>query len=120
MLNRQAHTDRNETEVFTTLESNVRSYARSFPAIFTRAKGTELIDTHGKRYLDFLAGAGSLNYGHNNPVMKSALVDYIMGDGITHGLDMSTVAKRELLETFEDKILKPRGLDYKVQFPGPT
>ena len=66
MLKMTPTTDRNETEVFTTLESNVRSYARSFRAVFTRAKGTELIDAHGKRYLDFLAGAGSLNYGHNN------------------------------------------------------
>ena len=66
------------------------------------------------------AGAGALNYGHNNPVLKSALVDYIMNDGITHGLDMSTVAKREFLETFQRNILEPRGLDYKVQFPGPT
>ena len=64
--------------------SNVRSYARSFSAIFTYARGTELRDVHGKRYLDFLAGAGSLNYGHNNAVLKEALVDYIMQDGITH------------------------------------
>ena len=121
MLNRQAHTDRNETEVFTTLESNVRSYARSFPAIFTRAVGTELIDTHGKRYLDFLAGAGSLNYGHNNPVMKSALVDYIMDDGITHSLDLHTTAKERFLTAMHEVILAPRGLgDYVMQFVGPT
>jgi len=67
--------DNTETEVFTRLESNVRSYSRSFSAVFTRARGTELFDVHGKRYLDFLAGAGSLNYGHNNPVFKQALVD---------------------------------------------
>src|SRR5690606_10605634 len=36
------------------------------------------------------------------------------------GLDMSTVAKRALLETLRDLVLRPRGLDYKVQFPGPT
>src|ERR1700716_1235462 len=97
-----------ETQVFTTLESNVRSYARSFPAIFTRAVGTELFDTHGKRYLDFLAGAGSLNYGHNNPVLKSALVDYIMDDNITHSLDLHTLAKAKFLTTMHDVILAPR------------
>src|SRR3954470_20854775 len=110
-----------ETEVFTTLESNVRSYARSFPAIFARAVGTELFDKNGKRYLDFLAGAGSLNYGHNNPVMKSALVDYIMGDGMTHSLDLHTPAKEKFLTTMHDVILAPRGLgDYVMQFVGPT
>jgi diaminobutyrate-2-oxoglutarate transaminase len=121
MLNRTTYTDRNETEVFTRLESNVRSYARSFPAIFTRAVGTELFDVHGKRYLDFLAGAGSLNYGHNNPVFKSALVDYIMDDGITHSLDLHTVAKERFLLAMHETILKPRGLgDYVMQFVGPT
>ncbi|AWK72082.1 diaminobutyrate--2-oxoglutarate transaminase [Rhodococcus oxybenzonivorans] len=108
------------TDIFESLESEVRSYSRGWPTVFETASGSWIRDENGKDYLDFFAGAGSLNYGHNNPVLKSALVDYIVGDGITHGLDMSTVAKRELLETFEDKILKPRGLDYKVQFPGPT
>ena len=48
----------NDNEVFARLESNVRSYARSFPALFNYARGTELRDVNGKRYLDFLAGAG--------------------------------------------------------------
>ena len=110
-----------ETAVFERLESNVRSYARSFSAVFTRANGTVLTDVHGNRYLDFLAGAGSLNYGHNNPVFKGALVDYIMDDGITHSLDLHTVAKERFLEAMQDVILKPRGLDnYVMQFVGPT
>jgi len=113
--------DNTETEVFTRLESNVRSYSRSFSAVFTRARGTELFDVHGRRYLDFLAGAGSLNYGHNNPVFKQALVDYIMDDGITHSLDLHTVAKERFLEAMHDIVLKPRGLaDYVMQFTGPT
>ena len=108
------------TSIFENLESEVRSYSRSWPAVFETASGSWLRDEEGKDYLDFFAGAGALNYGHNNPVLKTALVDYIMNDGITHSLDMHTVAKRELLESFERTILEPRGLDYKVQFPGPT
>ena len=109
-----------DTAIFSHLESEVRSYSRGWPAVFEKASGSWLHSEDGKDYLDFFAGAGALNYGHNNPVLKSALVDYIMGDGITHGLDMHTVAKRKLLETFESHVLAPRGLDYKVQFPGPT
>ena len=124
MLDRQTiapRQDSSETEVFTRLESNVRSYSRSFSAVFTRARGTELFDVHGKRYLDFLAGAGSLNYGHNNPVFKQALVEYIMDDGITHSLDLHTVAKERFLEAMHDIVLAPRGLgDYVMQFTGPT
>ena len=37
-----------------------------------------------------------------------------------HALDMYTAPKREFLEFYEEKILKPRGLNYKIQFPGPT
>ncbi|MCW4355259.1 diaminobutyrate--2-oxoglutarate transaminase [Hoyosella sp. YIM 151337] len=106
--------------VIETRESEVRGYCRGWPTTFDTAKGAWITDTSGRKYLDFFAGAGSLNYGHNNPVLKEALVDYISRDGITHGLDMATVAKKEFLETFEDVILTPRALDYKVQFPGPT
>ena len=102
------------------LESEVRGYVRSFPTFFDTAQGNWFVDENGKRYLDFFGGAGALNYGHNDPVMVRALQDYLARGGITHGLDMATVAKREFLETFEELILKPRGLDYKVQFPGPT
>jgi diaminobutyrate-2-oxoglutarate transaminase len=106
--------------VFETLESEVRSYCRSWPAVFDRAQGSYLHDEDGHTYLDFFSGAGSLNYGHNNPVLKRALIDYIERDGITHGLDMATSAKRAFLESFQNVILRPRALPYKVMFPGPT
>lgn len=106
--------------VFETLESEVRSYCRGWPAVFDRAQGARLTDEDGHSYLDFFAGAGSLNYGHNNPVLKRALIDYIERDGITHGLDMATTAKRAFLETFHNVVLRPRDLPYKVMFPGPT
>lgn len=106
--------------IFEQLESNVRSYARSFPVVFDRAEGAALYDAGGRRYIDFLAGAGTLNYGHNNPHCKKALLDYIGADGIAHGLDMHTRAKAEFLESFQQCILGPRGMDYRIQFTGPT
>lgn len=107
-------------DIFESLESDVRSYSRSWPAVFDTAQGSWMRTADGKEYLDFFAGAGALNYGHNHPVLKKALIDYLSRDGVTHGLDMSTVARGEFLERFQETILKPRGLDYKVQFPGPT
>ena len=106
--------------VFEDLESEVRSYCRNWPVVFDTAVGSRLTDADGRSYLDFFAGAGALNYGHNPPALKKPLLEYLARDGITHGLDMYTRAKGEFLHTFEDMILKPRGLDYKVQFPGPT
>lgn len=107
-------------DVFNRRESEVRGYIRAFPAVFTSAKGARLIAEDGTEYIDFFAGAGTLNYGHNNDNFKQALLDYIEADGIVHGLDMATSAKRAFLEAFEQHILEPRGLDYRVQFTGPT
>ena len=102
-------------------ESGVRSYCRSFPVMFKQAQGAELITTEGTRYIDFLAGAGTLNYGHNHPVLKKALIEYIENDGIAHGLDMYSEAKERFLETFNRLILTPRKMqDYLIQFTGPT
>lgn len=79
-----------------------------------------MIDENGRTYIDFLSGAGALNYGHNNPKLKKHLLEYIESDSITHSLDMFTAAKQKFLERFEEVILKPRGLNYKVMFVGPT
>ena len=54
-----------DTDIFESHESEVMSYARSFPVVFDQAKGSYLYDENGKEYIDFLAGAGTLNYGHN-------------------------------------------------------
>ena len=107
-------------EIFDRLESEVRGYIRSFPVELASASGTTIVGADGTHYLDFFAGAGVLNYGHNNPILKRALLDYIERDGITHGLDLATTAKREFMEAFERYVLEPRGLDYKLQFTGPT
>jgi diaminobutyrate-2-oxoglutarate transaminase len=105
---------------FERLESQVRSYCRSTPVVFTRASGAELFDLDDTPYLDFLSGAGSLNYGHNHPVLREALLEYISGYGIAHSLDFYTDAKETFLEAFESNVLRPRDLDYVLQFTGPT
>lgn len=107
-------------DVFSAHESNVRRYGRSFPTVFTRALGATIWDEGGKSYIDFLVGSGALNYGHNNPNILAPAIDYLAGGNILLSLDMHTTAKREFIEVFVDMILKPRGLSYKLQFPGPT
>lgn len=107
-------------DVFNRRESEVRGYVRSFPTVFDRATGSTLVGADGTEYLDFFAGAGVLNYGHNNPLFTRALIEYLERDGIIHGLDMATSAKQAFIEAFERHILEPRGLDHKLQFTGPT
>lgn len=107
-------------DTFALLESEVRYYCRDFPTVFTKAIGCKLFDEQGREYLDFFSGAGTLNYGHNNPRLKRRLIEYLESDSITHSLDMATAVKREFLERFHSLILDPRRLRYKIQFCGPT
>lgn len=106
--------------VFEQYESQVRSYCRSFQKVFHRASGCYLYDQSGEAYLDFLSCAGALNYGHNHPKLKTAVMQYLDEDGIQGSLDLHTQAKKEFIGVFNDKILKPRNLDYKLQFTSPT
>lgn len=107
-------------DIYARRESEARSYCRSFPTSFVKAQGSILTDDTGREYIDFLAGCSSLNYGHNDPDMKAALIDHISDDGVTHGLDMHTAQKESFLTAFEDIILRPRGMDHKVMMVGPT
>ncbi|MGY3439355.1 MULTISPECIES: diaminobutyrate--2-oxoglutarate transaminase [unclassified Marinovum] len=106
--------------IFTRRESEARSYCRGFATTFTGASGSIMKDADGREYIDFLAGCSSLNYGHNDPDMKTALIDHIAGDGVAHGLDLHTNAKADFLNAFETHILEPRGMDHKLMFTGPT
>lgn len=109
-----------DQSIFSRRESEARSYCRSFSELFTTASGSEMYDAKGNRYIDFLAGCSSLNYGHNDPDMKAALIAHISSDGIAHGLDLHTNTKRDFLAAFEKHILEPREMDHRMMFTGPT
>ncbi|KRE25124.1 diaminobutyrate--2-oxoglutarate transaminase [Paenibacillus sp. Soil522] len=116
----QIQDGKDNMKVFNQMESEVRSYCRSFQTVFTTARNAKMWDVNGKSYIDFFAGAGALNYGHNDSRIRTKLIEYLMEDGVTHSLDMATKAKENFLLTFKKTILEPRGLQYKVMFPGPT
>jgi len=109
-----------DLNIFDRMESEVRGYIRSFPVIFSQARGSLMVAENGTEYIDFFSGAGTLNYGHNNPVFKEKLLAYLASDGVVHGLDMATSAKKQFLETVERVLLKPRNWQYTLQFTGPT
>jgi diaminobutyrate-2-oxoglutarate transaminase len=101
-------------------ESSVRSYSRLYRGVFERAQGAYMFDQDGRRYIDFLCGAGALGYGHNDPRIKRSVIAYLNDDGVTSSLDLCTSAKLSFLRKFHEVILQPRGLNYKVQCCGPT
>ena len=116
----QPTADAPDLSTYERMESQVRSYSRNAPRQFVRAEGPWMYDSQGGRYLDFLSGCSTLNYGHNHPILKQALLDYIAADGPAHTLDFHTEAKEAFLREFENTILKPRNLDYRIMFTGPT
>jgi len=107
-------------DVFEQWESQIRGYCRAYPTVFVSASGSRQVDEAGRSYIDFFAGAGVLNFGHNDPEMKRALIAFIEADGVAHSLDMYTSVKRDFVRTFAETILVPRGMNHKLQFTGPT
>lgn len=111
----------NDMSVFEKYESEIRAYCRAVPTVFKSSSNAIMVDENGKEYVDFFAGAGVLNFGHNNSKMKKAIISFIERDGVAHSLDMFTDVKRDFIQTFVDVVLKPRKMDhYKLQFTGPT
>jgi diaminobutyrate-2-oxoglutarate transaminase len=107
-------------QTFEQWESDIRGYCRLYPTVFTSASNARQTDEQGKSYIDFFAGAGVLNFGHNNPAMKRAMIDFLERDGVAHSLDMYTDVKRDFIDKFVATILEPRGWNHKLQFMGPT
>ncbi|PFG43693.1 diaminobutyrate-2-oxoglutarate transaminase [Isoptericola jiangsuensis] len=107
-------------EAFEKWESEIRGYSRTFPTVFASASGARQVDEQGRSFLDFFAGAGVLNFGHNDPRMKRAMIEFLEADGVAHSLDMATTTKRDFLEKFAATVLEPRGMDVRMQFMGPT
>lgn len=101
-------------------ESNVRYYSRAFPTRMRSAQGAVIRDVHGRELVDFFAGAGALNYGHNHPEMTAQVIAYLQQNGIVHSLDMDTEARAAFLVALRDVVLAPRHLSYRVQLTGPT
>jgi len=107
-------------EVFEESESEVRYYCRKLPNLLRTANGAIVVDAEGREFIDLMSACGALNYGHNHPLLKSSAIDYLASDGILAGLDFHTEAKLRFIEAFRDKVLAPRGLGYRMQFPGPS
>ncbi len=106
--------------IFAERESDIRAYCRVYPVVFDKAVNARQTDEDGKEYIDFFAGAGVLNFGHNNENMKRAMINHLESNGVLHSLDMHTTVKRTFIEQFVKTVLEPRKMPHKLQFMGPT
>jgi diaminobutyrate-2-oxoglutarate transaminase len=101
-------------------ESVSQNYVRTPRIAFDKAHGAELFDEAGNRYVDFFAGGGSLSYGHNNPAVRSALIDYLSSGRALQTGHRTSIAKRQFVELFVTAILEPRKLNYRLLFTDPA
>jgi diaminobutyrate-2-oxoglutarate transaminase len=99
-------------------ESSARTYPRRLPVAIAEASGSYITDVDGRRYIDFLAGAGVLALGHNHPELITAVRDQL--SRLTHGLDFPTPVREEFKR--RQMAMLPADLrdDVKMHFCGPT
>ncbi|WP_405577601.1 diaminobutyrate--2-oxoglutarate transaminase family protein [Streptomyces sp. NBC_01190] len=99
-------------------ESNARTYPRRLPVAIAEAAGSYITDVDGRRYIDFLTGAGVLALGHNHPDLIAAVNEQL--PRLTHGLDFPTPVREEFKR--RQLAMLPERLrdDVKIHFCGPT
>jgi diaminobutyrate-2-oxoglutarate transaminase len=101
-------------------ESVAQNYVRAAPIVFDKARGSELFDEKGVRYIDFHSAGGSLSHGHGDIRLTSALIDYLCNDRLLQCCDRTSLAKRRFVEAFVDTILKPFDTNYRMLFVDPA
>ncbi|MCH6171110.1 aspartate aminotransferase family protein [Pseudonocardia alaniniphila] len=99
-------------------ESAARVYPRHFPFAVAEAQGSYIRDLDGNVFIDFLAGAGVLSFGHNHPELVEAATRQM--SVFTHGLDMPSPAKDAFTEAQLSMLPEPMRDHMKIHFCGPT
>ncbi|WP_398999665.1 diaminobutyrate--2-oxoglutarate transaminase family protein [Streptomyces sp. CBMA152] len=101
-------------------ESAARTYARSLPIVPVRARGLTIEGADGRRYLDCLAGAGTLALGHNHPVVLEAIRKVIDSGAPLHALDLATPVKDAFTTELFATLPRPLVERARIQFCSPA
>ncbi|WP_344446961.1 diaminobutyrate--2-oxoglutarate transaminase family protein, partial [Kitasatospora nipponensis] len=101
-------------------ESAARTYARSFPIVPVRAHGLTVEGADGRRYLDCLAGAGTLALGHNHPVVLEAIRRTLDSGAPLHLLDLASAEKDDFTSTLLASLPAEFAARARVHFCSPA
>ncbi|MGG3575233.1 aspartate aminotransferase family protein [Bacillus gobiensis] len=101
-------------------ESNARSYSRRLPLAIERAEGIYVTDMDGKKYIDCLAGAGTLALGHNHAVVRGAIEEVLQSYVPLHTLDLTTPVKEAFIDELYASLPQSFAEKAKIHFCGPT
>ncbi|KTC38529.1 2,4-diaminobutyrate 4-aminotransferase [Pseudomonas sp. ABAC61] len=101
-------------------ESNARSYPRRIPLALKRASGIHVEDVEGRRFIDCLAGAGTLALGHNHPVVIAAIQQVLADELPLLTLDLTTPVKDQFVQDLFGLLPDALAAEARIQFCGPT
>jgi len=101
-------------------ESNARSYPRRIPLALKRANGIHVEDVEGRRFIDCLAGAGTLALGHNHPVVIAAIQQVLADELPLLTLDLTTPVKDQFVQDLFGLLPEALAAEARIQFCGPT
>jgi diaminobutyrate-2-oxoglutarate transaminase len=101
-------------------ESSARTYADAVDRVIERGHGSRVVDSEGREYLDFLACAGTLATGHNDPRVLSRVRDFLDSGHVLQALDMTTPVKHAFVSRLLANLPGRLAHDGKVQFCGPS
>jgi diaminobutyrate-2-oxoglutarate transaminase len=107
-------------EVIKQLESNARTYASTFEAIFESGSGIRMRDQAGREIIDCLSCAGALPLGHNHPEVNQALMQFFSSGQVQQALDLSTPAKFHFIDTLFGLLPKEFAQRARIQFCSPS
>ncbi|MGD0494730.1 MAG: aspartate aminotransferase family protein [Candidatus Bathyarchaeia archaeon] len=100
------------------VETAAVSYPKALPMALEEGRGATLKDVDGNVYIDFLAGAGTVNVGHCNPeVVRAAKQQMEM---LTHCLDFPTPVRMELTRELFPLLPGKLKSDAKIFIVAPT
>lgn len=100
------------------MEANNRSYPRSIPVAFERALGSIIEDVDGNQFIDFFAGCGVLNVGHNNPDVMADIEK--QQKKLIQSLDFPTKNKIDFMDELDASLPRELQGNVKFNFCGPT
>jgi len=102
------------------VESNARTYPRRLPIALRSGRGITVCDIEGRKYIDCLAGAGSLALGHNHPVVVEAIHHALSEEVPFQTLDLPTPLKDQFIHELFESLPADFPKHFKIQFCGPS
>jgi diaminobutyrate-2-oxoglutarate transaminase len=97
-------------ETLRRLESSARTYASKLAAVFESGTGVRMRDQSGREVIDCLACAGAPPLSRSHPQIRAALLRFITSDHVRQVLDLTTLAKFELVQELSGLLPTPAKL----------